>query len=106
MTEAEFFTFLYPIVPLVGLTGYLPQIITLLKTSESPKSISLSTWLIWTTTWMISFGYAVFSLQDLLFATTSGMNLAGHVLIIALAVYKRQKYDQNTKPIFTLFARI
>jgi len=106
MTEAEFFTFMYPIVPLVGITGYLPQMINLFKTNEAPKSISLLTWMIWTSTWMVSFGYAVFSVQDLLFATTSGMNLVGHLFIIALAVYKRHKYDENKKPIFTFFVRI
>jgi hypothetical protein len=106
MTGADFFMFMYPIVPLVGITGYLPQIINLFRTTEAPKSISLSTWMIWTITWIVSFGYAIFSLQDLLFATTSGMNLVGHVLIIALAIYKRHKYDRNKKPLLTIFAKI
>ena len=59
MTEGEFFTYIYPVVPLVGLIGFLPQMLTLLKLSDVPKSISLMTWYIWTATWAISFGYAV-----------------------------------------------
>ena len=92
MAEVDFFTLLYPIVPLAGIAGYVPQLVSLLKASEAPKSISLSTWFIWTTTWLVSFGYAVFALQDILFATTSGMNLGGHLLIIFITIYKEQKY--------------
>ncbi|MDP7141687.1 MAG: hypothetical protein QF692_02015 [Alphaproteobacteria bacterium] len=92
MTEGEFFTYIYPVVPLVGLIGFLPQMITLLKLSDVPKSISLMTWYIWTATWAISFGYAVFALQDGLFALTSGMNLVCHVLIISVTLYKRNRY--------------
>lgn len=92
MNQGELFTSLYPIVPLVGLMGFLPQVMTLLKAREAPVSLSLSTWFIWTATWIISFGYAVFALHDALFAATAGMNLAGHIAIIGLTVYKRQKY--------------
>lgn len=92
MNEAQIFTYLYPVVPLIGLMGFMPQIIRLVKLEQTPDAISLSTWLIWTTTWLISFGYAVYTLQDLMFAITSGMNLVGHILIIMLTVYKRQKY--------------
>lgn len=93
MTEGELFTLIYPIVPLVGMAGFVPQILTLLAMKEAPKSISLLTWYIWTCTWLVSFGYAVFALQDLLFTLTCGMNLIGHCVIIGLTVYKRQKYD-------------
>ena len=96
MTETDFFTMLYPIVPLIGIMGFLPQIITLLKADRVPASISLSTWSIWTLTWLISFGYATFALQDILFATTCGLNLIGHFAIIGLTVYKRQKYKLQT----------
>lgn len=92
MTNGEFFTLLYPVVPLIGLAGFMPQIITLLRSDKPAHSISVSTWLIWTITWLISFGYAVFALQDILFAITSGMNLVGHIMIIAITMYKRQKY--------------
>ena len=97
MTEGELFTFLYPVVPLIGLMGFLPQIFTLIKITEAPNTISVSTWSIWTMTWLISFGYAVFAMHDTLFAVTCGMNLVGHILIIALTIYKRNKYDPVTK---------
>jgi hypothetical protein len=95
MTEADFFSLMYPIVPLVGLAGFLPQVITLLRTREAPISISLSTWFVWTMTWVISFGYAAFVLHDVLFAATAGMNIVGHIVIIGLTIYKRQKYSQT-----------
>ena len=86
------FTFLYPIVPLVAFFGYIPQIIILVKADRAPKSISISTWTLWTITWLISFGYAIFSLNDPMFAFTCGMNVMAHMTIIILKVYKDIKY--------------
>lgn len=91
----RFFLLLYPAVPLIGLAGYGPQLVTLLKTDRPPHSISLSTWFTWALTWFISFGYAAFYVQDILFALTSAMNLAGHICVIGLTLYKRNKYSER-----------
>lgn len=93
MNAAELFTLLYPIVPLVGLAGYVPQIIVLARMREAPRSISMVTWFVWLSTWVIGLGYAVFALQDLLLSITCGMNVAGHLLVIGMTFYKRLKYD-------------
>lgn len=45
-------------------------------------------------TWLISLGYAVFTLQDFMFALTSGMNLVGHLVLITLTLYKSYKYAE------------
>ena len=96
MIEGHVFTLLYPVVPLVGLAGFIPQISTLLRTQDTPSSISLSTWSMWTLTWLISFGYAVCAIQDVLFAITAGLNLIGHILIVGLTMFKRHKYRSDS----------
>lgn len=99
MFHDDAFLVIYPLVPLIGLFGYIPQIITLSQTKHAPRSLSLPTWITWTVTWFISFGYAYFYVNDLLLSTTSAMNLAGHLLVIGLALYKRARYTvrSNTK---------
>lgn len=89
------FSFIYPIVPLIGFAGYVPQIIRLLKIQRPAKSISFQTWMIWTLTWGISLGYGIFCLQDLLFSLTCFMNVVCHIIIMALTYFKRVKYAQN-----------
>lgn len=96
MAPGDFFLLLYPAVPLIGLAGYGPQLVTLLKTDRAPHSISLSTWYTWAMTWFISLGYAVFYVQDILFALTSGMNLLGHICVICLTIYKKHKYGETS----------
>ena len=86
------FTFLYPLVPLIAFFGYIPQIYILVNSERAPQSISLHTWSLWTFTWVISFGYAVFCIQDIMFSITCAMNVIAHSSIIILKIYKDYKY--------------
>lgn len=90
----NFLTFAYSFIPLVGMMGYVPQIKTLLLPETRGFSISLSTWFLWLATWIISLGYGVFCLEDFLFSLTSTMNIAGHILVISLVLYKRNKSQE------------
>lgn len=81
---------LYPVVPLVGLAGYGPQIIKLARTRTIPDSISLSSWYIWTLTWIISLGYAAFVLMDFLLIVTFTLNLICNSIVIGITLYKQR----------------
>lgn len=91
----DLFTFLYPVVPMVGMAGYVPQIVALIRAKRIPQSISLSTWFAWTMTWLVSLGYGVFELQDSLFCMTASMNLMGHLAIIGLTLFKKCQYAED-----------
>lgn len=83
------FTALYPLVFLIGLSGYLPQLYALITCRTSAESISLLTWFIWTSTWLISLGYGLTKLDDLMFCAVALMNVIGHLTVIILVMYRR-----------------
>ncbi len=87
----EIVTFAYSFIPLIGMAGYLPQIKTLLSSESRGHSISLSTWFLWLATWVISLGYGIICLQDILFSITCIINLIGHIAVIGLVLYKRNR---------------
>ncbi len=82
-------TILYSFIPLVSLIGYLPQIRVLLVQKEKASSISLSSWYLWLFMSVVSLGYGVFCLHDVLFSMTSAMNLLGCLSITLLVLYRR-----------------
>lgn len=92
MGENIFFTslpYLYQSVAVIGAIGYLPQIYTLAKAQDDCHDISLATWFIWISTWIISFLYGVFFLNDWRFLMIAGVNITGHIVVIGLTVYNR-----------------
>ena len=89
--------FLYPLVPIIAIGGYLPQIYKIAKSKTSMGSVSLMTWLIWFCAWGISLGYGVFSLQDFMFSLCCLVNMTAHVAIISLVAYKRRLYGSCLK---------
>lgn len=82
---------LYPLVFLIGLGGYLPQIYRLAAYPADTSSISLPTWYVWASSWLISLLYGVYHLHDPMFVAVATMNLAGHGGIIALTTYRRRQ---------------
>lgn len=60
--------------------------------------ISVSTWLIWSSTWIISFMYGYFELHDFKFCLVSGINLAGHLTVILLTCKNRYNYHRKLIP--------
>jgi len=86
----DVFTQLYPFVFVIGLAGYGPQLYKLWKEPRTAASLSLSTWVIWTSTWFISLGYGMTKLDDALFCLVAGMNLGAHIVIIALIAWHRR----------------
>lgn len=85
----QFFIYLYPLVAVVSLAGYLPQVKALIFASSSPKNISVSMWFIWSIGSAISLGYGVFHLKDLMFSFVSGSTLLFCASITCLILYNR-----------------
>ena len=81
--------YLYASIALVAIAGYLPQIYKLARSHGDSGDISLLTWLIWLSTWLISLLYGMLILHDVRFCLVAAVNIAGHVAIIGLTFYNR-----------------
>lgn len=84
------FVLLYPLVFLIGLAGYIPQIVRLVRDDSPALNISLMTWFIWTFATAISLGYGITKLHDVMFCVVTATNLLAHMLIIMLVIYRRR----------------
>ena len=85
----QFFVFLYPVVVLVSIIGYIPQIKELIFAKQPLKGISISSWLIWLLSSGLSLGYGVFHLHDLMFCLTTGVATLLIAGTTALILYNR-----------------
>ena len=85
----QFFVFLYPVVVLVSIIGYIPQIKELFTAKEKLVGISLSSWMIWLLSSFLLLWYGVFHLQDFMFCLTTGVATALIAGTTALVVYNR-----------------
>ena len=85
----DFFVMLYPLVTILSLSGYIPQIYALLHATSAEDNFALSTWMIWIVTAGISLGYGYFHLKDAMFCATTGLGLILMILLVSLIVYNR-----------------
>ncbi len=86
--------FLYSLVGVVALIGYTPQIITLWKSKTPSTDVSIPTWLIWLSTWLVSLTYGIVELEDLKFCIIAIINIFGHLMVIGLVFRNRRKYGK------------
>ena len=89
------FEYMYPVVPVIALIGYGPQLITALKARDDMRNISLLTWFVWLGTWAIGLGYSSITMADFMLSLTAGINLVLHILFIGIVLYKRSYYAPN-----------
>lgn len=85
----QIFVFLYPMVGLISLGGYMPQIVKLARATSADDKIALSSWYMWLVTYTISIGYGAFHLKDWLFCTTMAVGLASALVVVGLVLYNR-----------------
>ena len=83
------FTFLYPIVGLVSIIAYIPQLKSLIFAKTICKDMSLTSWLLWSGTSIITAGYASFAVKDLMFAATSIVGCFFVLAVSGLIIYNR-----------------
>lgn len=88
----QFFIYIYPLVTIISVIGYLPQIKTLITTRTNCADIALSSWTLWLVSSAISVGYGVFYLKDTMFIITCAANLCLVGTVIALVIYRRQQW--------------
>ncbi len=79
----SFFVYLYPFVVFMSIVGYLPQLKSLIYAKTKPDNISIYTWYIWCLTGVLTLGYAIFHIRDIMFIISSGI---GSVLILATTI--------------------
>lgn len=91
------FGVLYPIVPIIAVGGYCPQLYAAFKSRTRMESVSLTTWLIWLFAWSVAFGYSAITVADAMLTFTAAVNILCHVLLIGMIVYKRRYYDMQLK---------
>ena len=83
------FVFLYPFVFVIGMMGIGVQIHKLITDKESALSMPVLTWAMWTFAWMISFGYGMTKIHDLMYCLTAGLNCAAHGCVLIFILYRR-----------------
>lgn len=79
--------YLYSSVATIAMVGYLPQIYRLAKSQGSSDDLSLVTWWIWLTTWLISLSYGALIMKDWRFCMVALVNITGHLAVISLGTY-------------------
>ena len=85
----DFFVFLYPLVAIISISAYLPQLKILICAKTPEDNISLSSWFLWMFSNIITFGYGFYHLQDFLFCLTIGTSLFLISLTICIILYNR-----------------
>jgi uncharacterized protein with PQ loop repeat len=83
------FVKLYPLVAVLALCGYIPQVIKLLRAKSRHDGMAIQSWLTWILNSTISLGYGIFHLKDALFITTVSITLISMITVVGLLVYNR-----------------
>lgn len=95
-----FFLYTYPLVGIISLCAFIPQITALIKSTTSPANVSIKSWFLWTVTSIISFGYGVYILQDFMFCMMMGVTMVLNTVVISLILYKRYVVFGHCRNIF------
>ncbi|MBT3450506.1 hypothetical protein HN652_01070 [archaeon] len=74
---------LYAVTGVVGILGYIPTIIDLIK---NKSSANIGSYAIWTLCACVSFLYATFVISDLLLEIMTGLNFLSCAIILGLAL--------------------
>ena len=91
----DLFILLYPLVTVISIFGYLPQIKALLFTNSNCADISLSSWYLWIVSSAISLGYGYFHLKDFMFVLTTGAGLVLMLAVVGLVLYRRWEFKNK-----------
>ena len=94
-TNMSIIGFLYSTVGILVLFGYMPQIRRLWKSKTDCREISITSWMIWNYTAIVSLLYSVFDLADVKFSLVNGINVICINIIILLTLYKRSAYKKR-----------
>lgn len=93
---AELMKTLYPLVVVISIIGYLPQIQKLMFATRRAQNVSLSSWALWLVSGTLSLGYGVYVIQDFMFILTSGLGALFIYITFGLIIYNN--YIRFEKP--------
>lgn len=96
-TDASIIDWLYATIVVIAVFGYAPQLWKLWKSKTDGKDISITTWLIWLYTWIVSLAYGIIELDDLKFCIVAVINLIGHIGIITLTLRNRKRFKNKAQ---------
>ncbi len=77
----------------VGLS-YAPQIRSVWKSKTGAQDISITTWLLWSATSLVSLLYALTVVKDFPFIAVSATSLVGSLAVSAMAVLRRIQHSR------------
>jgi uncharacterized protein with PQ loop repeat len=83
------FMLMYPIVGIISVSAFVPQIISLLKAISPPVNVSIKSWLLWSIGAFISLGYGFFFLEDVMFTVTAITNFTLNLFVLSLLIHRR-----------------
>ena len=83
----EFFVYLYPLVGFISVVGYVPQLRKLIFATRPTEQTSVGSWIIWTISSFIGFGYSFYHIKDYMLISVSGINFVMCSFVLLLLVY-------------------
>ena len=83
------FSHLYPLVSLLSVYAYMPQIKLLMQSEGMSNDISLRSWMLWVVAAVVTFGYACACGHDASFRFISFVSMLLTVSIFGLLSYNR-----------------
>ena len=87
----DFLTLTYGFFNMLRLMSYAPQLVLLAQDKSGAKSISVSSWLIWTGANLTTAVYAWVRLADVPLSLLNAFNTGCCATMLALLIYKRTK---------------
>ena len=80
---------LYPLVGLVSLIAYMPQIINLIRANADCETVSLTSWLIWFLSSGLTLLYSAVGADDIAFFAVSSVHFVCISAVVLLIDYNR-----------------
>lgn len=90
----QLFVYFYPMVTVISIMAYLPQIKSLMTVKSSCSEIALSSWYLWMFSSAISIGYGAFHLKDFMFTLTCAVSFVLMAAVVGLVLYRRAEWDR------------
>ncbi|HRV95962.1 MAG: hypothetical protein H6860_01450 [Rhodospirillales bacterium] len=88
----DIINYIYPIVGLVSMYGYIPQIKDLMKKDADLTSMSVPMWFLWSVTGVISVLYTMIKVDDLMMNVTLGVETLLIIVVTGIIIHRRKSY--------------
>jgi uncharacterized protein with PQ loop repeat len=86
----------YLLTNAVRMFTYVPQIVTVWRSQDGARSLSLLTWWSWVLSHITAIAYGVLVVRDLPFLMITLINLAGCGAVAAIAMRRRAQWRRRT----------